>query len=84
MYNIRGIIHAVRICIYAYGCGQILELHTEVVEFIGGEEDHVEDLYHEGGKGKLLLGVEDLRECAVNGMRPNIDAQLPTNKTELQ
>lgn len=57
---IRGIIHAVRICIYAYGCGQILELHTEVVEFIGGEEDHVEDLYHEGGKGKLLLGVEDL------------------------
>ena len=30
----------------AYRCSHILELYSEVVEFTGSEEDHVEDLDH--------------------------------------
>lgn len=61
---------------WAYRCGHILELYSEVVEFAGSEEDHVEHLYHVRGKGELLLSVKDLCQCAVHRVGPHIHTQL--------
>lgn len=60
-----------------HGRAQFRELHPEMVQLSGREENKVEDLDHQRHKEKVLSSVQYLSHCAVHRVGIHIYAQLP-------
>ena len=75
IYNVTMQLCGQQYCRVTYCAVQVLELCSQLVQFCRCEQDHVEHLYHQRGKGEVLFRVKDLGQRAVDRVGIHIDTE---------